>query len=167
MRTYLDDLQDVGKLSRLEEFRLNIVRSIVLGKSSSTLASRNDRTTGKFEGLRKSFKKKVVGFRRVSVPDADTKSRRSVMEVACSCRHTISSDYQSKSRVSLGPWPFEGLVDRTRSSDSGLLIAGTTFHMGLHDEGWADLVSLVLTPTRQHTEREGSKVSGVVFFFHD
>lgn len=91
--------------------------------------------SGKSEGPRRTFKKKMGGFRRVSVLDADTKSRRSVMGVACSCRHTISSDYQSKSRVSLGPWPFEGLVDRTRSSDSGLLIAGTTFQMGLHDEG--------------------------------
>lgn len=167
LSTKLRPCESILTVECLEEFRSNIVRSSVSGKSSSTLASRNDRTTGKFEVLRRSFKKKTGGFRRVSVPDADTKSRRSVMGVACSCRHTISSDYQSKSRVSLGPWPFEGLVDRTRSSDSGLLIAGTTFQMGLHDEGWTDLVSLVLTPTRQHTEREGSKVSGVVFFFHD
>lgn len=34
-------------------------------------------------------------------------------ELACSCRQTIPSDYQSKSRVSLRPWTFVGFTDRT------------------------------------------------------
>lgn len=40
-------------------------------------------------------------------------------KLACNCRHTISSDYQSKSRVSSRPWTFIGFTDRTYVSAVG------------------------------------------------
>lgn len=70
------------------------------------------------------------------------------MKVACSCRHTISSDYQSKSRV------FR-TVDRTRWSDSGLLIQGDWEIQIKVEDGRKNLVSLVSTPTKQHGNKEG------------